>query len=300
MPAFNAADFISESIKSLQAQTYENWELLVVDDGSTDDTAQLINEFASLDNRIRYFYKVNSGQGAARNLGISRAHGQLLAFLDADDVWFPDKLQKQVAFMEFVKADVVFSDIAVLSDNQSETALSWVAQDVFYKGNDGLKAFLQSNRIPFVSALARKDSILAVDGFEESNGIQYGEDYDLWIRMLQNGCVFAGSKEKLAVYRRHDAQTTKHSKAMLQVIQRLSAMRLPNNELELEKNKTICIWIRRFIKSAKDQINKNELHTIINCLPSSIEKQMFRFFDRFISPGLVSKLIFLSCRSAVK
>jgi len=94
MPAYNAAPFIAAAIDSVLAQTYTNLELIVVDDGSTDSTASVVQSYGR---RVRYIYQSNARQAAARNCGLRQAHGELCAFIDADDIWLPDKLEKQVA-----------------------------------------------------------------------------------------------------------------------------------------------------------------------------------------------------------
>lgn len=114
MPSWNTGKFISESIKSVIAQTYENWELLIVDDCSTDDTDDVVNSFN--DTRIRYFKNdKNIGAALTRNKAIREARGDWIAFLDSDDLWSPEKLEKQIKFMndngyvfsyhDFVKID---------------------------------------------------------------------------------------------------------------------------------------------------------------------------------------------------
>jgi teichuronic acid biosynthesis glycosyltransferase TuaG len=99
MPAYNAEKYIGDSIKSVLAQTYSNWELIVVDDGSTDGTAAVVREFVDRDNRIKYFYQENGRLGKARNTGIGHAAGPLIAFLDSDDLWVETKLEAQTRAM---------------------------------------------------------------------------------------------------------------------------------------------------------------------------------------------------------
>ena len=102
-PAFNSEKFIAETIRSVLNQTYENWEMIVVDDCSTDNTIAVINEFIHLDSRIQLFQlDKNSGTGIARNTALCKAKGRYVAFLDADDLWKPIKLEKQ---MDFLKAN---------------------------------------------------------------------------------------------------------------------------------------------------------------------------------------------------
>lgn len=100
-PTWNCASFLKETIKSVQSQTYTNWEMLIQDDCSNDDTALCVKEFADADPRIKYARNsVNSGAARTRNNALSRATGQFVAFLDSDDLWMPTKLEKQLRFME--------------------------------------------------------------------------------------------------------------------------------------------------------------------------------------------------------
>ena len=97
IPTYNRSQFLAEAITSVLDQSYKNLELIVVDDGSTDQTSQIVQEFK--DKRIRYFYQENKGVSAARNLGFKQARGELIAFLDSDDLWLKHKLEKQVHFL---------------------------------------------------------------------------------------------------------------------------------------------------------------------------------------------------------
>lgn len=99
MPSYNTGRFIKESIESVLAQTYQNWELIIVDDCSTDNTDEVVASFQ--DNRIRFFKNdVNSGAAVSRNRALREAKGKWIAFLDSDDLWLPEKLEKQISFME--------------------------------------------------------------------------------------------------------------------------------------------------------------------------------------------------------
>ena len=101
MPAYNCVDYIAESIRSVQNQTYQNWELIVADDNSTDGTVDTVRSVAADDNRIHLLETdINLGPAAARNRAINAAQGDYIAFLDSDDIWYPDKLSRQISFME--------------------------------------------------------------------------------------------------------------------------------------------------------------------------------------------------------
>lgn len=100
-PSYNSADFIIETIESVLAQTYTNWELLITDDCSSDNTCNIINKYVQKDSRIKLFQLTqNSGAGVARNNSIKEAKGDYIAFCDSDDCWLPEKLEKQLEFME--------------------------------------------------------------------------------------------------------------------------------------------------------------------------------------------------------
>ena len=106
MPAYNGAKYISAAISSVQAQTFSGWELLIIDDGSTDATAEVVKKHLA-DSRILYVAQSNRGQAAARNRAIALAKGEWIAFLDQDDLWLPEKLQLQLAAAEREHGDVV-------------------------------------------------------------------------------------------------------------------------------------------------------------------------------------------------
>jgi len=109
-PTYNTEKFISGTIKSVQNQTYQNWEMILVDDASTDKTVSIIEEFVRNDKRIKLFRLVkNSGNGFARNEALEKASGKFIAYLDADDLWFPEKLEKQIQFLKANKLHFTFS-----------------------------------------------------------------------------------------------------------------------------------------------------------------------------------------------
>lgn len=106
-PCYNGAKYIGETIESVLSQTYKDWEMIIVDDGSSDNSADIIAEYAEKDSRIKYVRQKNSGSAAARNTGIKTAEGQYIALLDADDLWDRDFLSEQIAFMNEKKSSLV-------------------------------------------------------------------------------------------------------------------------------------------------------------------------------------------------
>jgi len=113
-PAFNSEGFMATTIESVIHQTYKNWELIIIDDRSTDNTVALVQEYAQNDNRIKCFVnEVNSGAGVSRNNGLKQAKGRYIAFLDSDDLWKENKLEMQILFMLENKAPISFTSYTI-------------------------------------------------------------------------------------------------------------------------------------------------------------------------------------------
>jgi len=205
MPAYNAEKYIADSIRSALAQTYSNWELIVVDDGSTDSTSTIVQEFVDREPRIKYIFQENGRLGKARNTGIRNARGSLIAFLDSDDLWVATKLEAQTQAMEETKADVVFSKAWIVTDEditaETKTMLSTVG---LFAGPDFFASLVRQNQLPLLTVLLRKSTLDRVGLFEEAKPYHGCEDYDLWLRLAKAGFVFYGMGDVLARYRRHD------------------------------------------------------------------------------------------------
>jgi teichuronic acid biosynthesis glycosyltransferase TuaG len=209
MPAFNAGRHIAQSIESVLGQTFGGWELIVVDDGSTDDTAEVSRRFAAADGRVRYFRRTNGGQAAARNTGLAHARGRVVAFLDADDLWLPDKLAAQVAVLEESGADFVYCDGYVFSDDGADTSEKhFHALPGPTPGAEMFRTLFGANHVGTLTVLVRRAALDAVGLFDEGRAYQNCEDYDLWLRLAKHGARFYGMTERLVRYRRHAAAST--------------------------------------------------------------------------------------------
>jgi teichuronic acid biosynthesis glycosyltransferase TuaG len=195
MPAYNAEAYVAEAIDSVIDQTYTDWELVVVDDGSKDGTAAIVKGFCARDSRVNYIFRQNGGQAAARNTGIRASRGDLVAFLDSDDLWVREKLELQTEALEKIGADVVSSNGFVFRDGDRATEayeLATVAGKT--SGAEMFKLLYEFNRIQIQSVLVWS--------------YQNCEDYDLWLSLARSGAVFYGMEEKLIMYRRHSAAST--------------------------------------------------------------------------------------------
>ena len=198
MPAYNSSRWISDSIQSVLDQYYEQWELLIVDDGSTDNTKNLLNIFLT-DKRIKYYYQENSGPAVARNYGISKASGKYLAFLDSDDLWKPNKLEMQ--FNHLNKN----SDCCLIHTNYSifeyNTQTSKPFQQTPWFSNwDENERLLMFDTIGTLTVLTETQLIKNLGGFK--NDFYGTEDWDLWIRVSKEGKI-SKLNDDTAYYRIH-------------------------------------------------------------------------------------------------
>lgn len=289
MPAYNASSFISEAINSVINQTYVDWELIIVDDGSTDNTAETIKNWLEIDKRIQYFYQENGKQGKARNLGIAKSKGIYLAFLDADDLWLPEKLSCQVDEIQNKKADLVFSDSFIFKDQNLNAQKSMgVLSSKFYDKND-LQLFLEENKIPILTVLVKKEKVIEVNNFSENKDIQNVEDYHLWLKLLISGSIFYSSDKILAKYRVHDNSATSNERSVLNKIPNLLydlISRYPQQKKLLEKE--LKLKFRLFYK--RNLFTKSELSIWIKKNTEFLSKQNFNFIYQTLNFLLPTKM----------
>jgi glycosyltransferase involved in cell wall biosynthesis len=201
MPAFNVERYIAESIQSVIAQTYRRWELIIIDDGSTDATAGVVQGLASSDSRIRLISQQNQKMAKARNAGLRQSEGELIAFLDSDDLWIKEKLDLQVKALKENAADLVFSDGFIFhDDNVFDESLTFATLAGGFHGAEMFSDLMLMNRIPILSVLTRRKILDEVGGFDERRD-GGAEDYDLWLRIARRDYRFYGMRERLVRYR---------------------------------------------------------------------------------------------------
>ena len=173
---YNMARFLPLALRSALGQSYENIEVLVIDDGSQDDTRAVMEPFRS-DGRVRYVFQQNGGQASAKNHGIRQAQGEYVAFLDADDMWVPDKLERQMPlFLRSPAVGIVYSRFGYIDEAGRDLRIE--DYELFRGRVSG--ALLIRNFIGFGTSVVRKECFDRLGGFDESIGM--GIDYDLWLR----------------------------------------------------------------------------------------------------------------------
>lgn len=178
MPAYNAERTIAESIKSVLNQTYIHWELLIINDGSKDNTSNIIKSIK--DNRIILIEQENGGVAKARNNGIQNAKGKYVAFLDSDDLWLEEKLDRQIKHLAISQCKLSYSKTLCFKDNPNQTSDCLVTVALNFEDKDKILIY---DFIPILTVLVEKNILDEVGYFDET--LQGTEDWDLWIRILQ-------------------------------------------------------------------------------------------------------------------
>lgn len=194
MANFNREAFIAFAIDSIQRQTWIDWELLIVDDGSSDDSYAIARRYAAQDSRIRVLRQTNAGQAQARNVGIAGTGAPLVCFIDSDDVWTPAKLERQIALMSSSAIDVLYGEEDLIDECGNPIVESKMTRHT----GSVWRPLLVDNFITFSTTMVRRAVLEQVGGFDV--GIRHADDYDLWLRLS----VFANfhyEPELWALYR---------------------------------------------------------------------------------------------------
>lgn len=208
-PIYNGARYVSQTIQSVLSQSYANWEMIIIDDGSHDDSCLIINEFTKIEPRIQLFSQKNGGSAAARNNGIRRARGQYICLLDADDTWEPQFLQSQLTFMTQNGALLACSSHRRIDDNSVEILKPFV---VPFKV--GYQDLLRSCSISCLTGIYDTEPFGKVYLKEEFKSLR--DDYIYWLEIIKKVEFAYGNPEILASYRMlNNSATRKKSKLIV-------------------------------------------------------------------------------------
>ena len=193
-PSYNSEKYISDTIESVLSQTYIKWEMIIVDDCSSDSTRNIISKYSRQDNRIKAFYlKENCGPAVARNEAIENAEGQYIAFLDSDDLWKPEKLEEQIEFMKSNDYCFTCTDYQYLKNNAKEKTKIFVAP----KSLDYEQSLFNTAIGCLTVIIDRK-----ITGDFRMPLVRAGQDHLTWWLLLKRGHKIYGLNKNLAEYRR--------------------------------------------------------------------------------------------------
>lgn len=289
LPVFNGERFIQETIESILQQSFTAWELIVIDDGSTDNTSNILNNYYKLDNRIKLLHQPNKKQPAARNAGIKIAKGKWIAFIDADDLWLPAKLELQYQCIhKNGELDVIFTDgYTKYHDKRIKFYYHYKITTGFFQGTDLYKEMLFDNYIPILSAVIKRSWVSRIGMQDET--VAGVEDHDYWLRLCRAGANFYGMEERLFIYRMHEnnfsANTVyQHYISAIIRIKNFDPQLLTNGEIK-KYRKFFAHYLHYFHKQGKVEW-KQDVKTRferLNLPPVSIAEQTRQYFSALLS-----------------
>lgn len=215
IPMYNAQKYIEETVNSVLCQTYKNFEILIVDNSSTDDSRKIVNTYN--DERIKIVeLDFNSGGPARpRNIGIENANGEYIAFLDADDIWLPEKIEKQTIFMEENKVNFTSCDCSLIDEKSLKIPFG-IKSQILHKiiSKQSVSDVMKNNFILTSSVLIKKDLLIK---FNESEDYMSVEDYDMWLHILvKERSRYEYQDEKLIKYRMVENSASDRSSVLKQ------------------------------------------------------------------------------------
>ena len=206
VPCYNAETFLGATLEAVIAQTFTDWECVVVDDASRDGSAAVLAQYAARDPRIRpVFQPVNGGAAAARNAGLGVIRGRYLAFLDADDYWLPEKLAKQVAYMREKGAPIVHTSYRFIDKKGA-----FLPGGVRASNRVDLRTYMRNTEIGMSTSLLDRGQV----GEFSFRDIRLCQDTHLWLVLLRRGLVSLGMAETLVHYRVREGQISGSKVAM--------------------------------------------------------------------------------------
>ncbi|SDL41412.1 hypothetical protein SAMN04488034_10424 [Salinimicrobium catena] len=208
VPCFNQASFLDDALKSVIQQTYKNWECIIVDDGSTDETKQVGKRWSERDQRFKYFFKRNGGLSSARNYGLDRAKGSFIQFLDSDDIIFPKKLETAIALVSGPGKEgssIAISNFRIFSKTKEETSDPYCTLAQEYFNYQDLLVKWPVLSIPIHCGLF---DIRLFDQFRFPEDLKAFEDWIMWLHLLKSNPSVSFIDLPLALYRRHGDSMT--------------------------------------------------------------------------------------------
>jgi glycosyltransferase involved in cell wall biosynthesis len=214
LPIFNAQKFLADCLESLRNQTYTDFQVLMIDDGSVDKSLEIIQQYCELDKRFKYRSRENHGLVATLNELLAWANTDLIARMDADDIAYPERFSRQVQLIKDHDLDIVGSSITEFSGIFGEK--SYLAREIYYPASHSEIELFTLFKSPFAHP-----SVIFKKSFLESKNLHYTknfktcEDYDLWVNMLQAGARCSNIQEPLLYYRVHDTQKSKRESTQL-------------------------------------------------------------------------------------
>lgn len=213
-PCFNQIEFLKDAVNSVLSQGYKSWELIILNDGSTDGSGLLADELARIDSRIRVIHQENQGLSAARNMGMSIANGQYLGFLDADDMYLPGAFDSVLAQFKTTGADLIIGGYRYFKEG------GFFHTHLFPQSEVNPEILLTRNQAPPVSHFLKRTIVGQIGSFDPK--LKSCEDWDFWIRIAKLGGKIITIPESISVYRYVTHSMSRNAKIMYESLSEVS------------------------------------------------------------------------------
>ncbi len=299
IPVYNSQEFIERTIMSVINQTYKNIEVIVLDDGSTDNTGDIVRKFQEKDIRIRYYYQRNQGLAPSRNRLCELSQGAYIAFLDHDDEWFPEKLELQLElFKTKPSIALVFTDMLSMYDDKARDSFRYFSNRQPQRGKVFYEFLMGGNFIPLSSVIVKSD--ILKDYLPFRPGLKIAEEWELFLRISRD-YDFDYLDKSLGIYHLHSSRASKD--ILLEVNERIGIM-----DYWFKRDEKLCSHYRNKFLKAKSDLNlqkayfykhnqkfRQGVNEVINCIriyPLRFELylKLIKYFLLLVSDSVIKLL----------
>ena len=264
IPAYNAGQFLDETLESVLSQTYENWECIIVNDGSTDNTESIAQKWCEKDSRFRLTNKENGGLSSARNWGIKESKAEYIAFLDADDILTSDSLEVRINVLIEQNVDLVATKLQHFTDKLPKVSKNNARQDVLYYAKEGLTQLMAFNKVTPSTVLCKKSVMDEVGGFTWH---KKAEDLHCWLKVLFAGYKIYRIDETLLLYRLvENSMSSTDRNCSKEVFEIIYSFKDEILSLDIDFQIYINHWLRKYV-FLQDEIG--------NILPNISERMAY-------------------------
>ena len=286
MPVYNGEEFLREAIESILDQTYKDFEFLILYDESSDDSFKIIQKYAALDSRVKLIKCERTGIIGALNKGIKLSKGDFIARMDADDICFPERFEKQIKFIEKENLDICGGDFIIINNNEV-----FIEHVKVPKTKSEIILTMGFN-VPFAhpSVMIKKDFLRKNKLFYGSNGKKYAEDLDMWIVMFSKGAIFGNLKEEILKYRILNTSLSRVNSKKISYEIKLELNNFINQNKVLYKSSLLEVL-------KEDNLSNEQQKIILRALFKylTVEVQMSLIIKIFYKVSLINTLfVFLS------
>ena len=264
IPAYNAEQFLDETLESVLSQTYENWECIIVNDGSMDNTESVAKKWCEKDSRFRLINKENGGLSSARNWGIKESKAEYIAFLDADDILTSDSLEVRINVLIEQNVDLVATKLQHFTDKLPKVSKNNARQDVLYYAKEGLTQLMAFNKVTPSTVLCKKSVMDEVGGFTWH---KKAEDLHCWLKVLFAGYKIYRIDETLLLYRLvENSMSSTDRNCSKEVFEIIYSFKDEILSLDIDFQIYINHWLRKYV-FLQDEIG--------NILPNISERMAY-------------------------